>query len=216
MSYQFIRTATEFPSVETKEETKREIEKSLQWNRGHVRGVSLKTDSFRAIQEMGDENAGDQVISFLKECGVELDIRTLKSYDWYPASYGPVLYLAAAHLFSWNGDDVVELGRISTRGSMLMKMIMRLVSVRATLRRSPSIWRKYYDFGELIPGDYSEEDQFFTMSIEGYDVHPINEFYHAGYFKGVIEMVIGSEEVSIEVVRSVYQGDPYSEYKITW
>lgn len=205
-----------FPNVTTREGLVQEVEKALSWKGGNVQGISLKTDSLHAIELKAGKGSIEKLKKELVELGSPFDLDNLGSYSWYPASYGPVMYLIAAHLFSWGAADIEDLGRISTRGSMLIKVIMRFISVKATLQGASGVWHKYYDFGELIPIEYSEEGSFIRFKVVGYDVHPINEFFHKGYFRGVIELVTGSTNVTAEVPKSVYRGDEHSEYKIGW
>lgn len=216
MSDKTLFTKTPFPKIDTKEDLKQEVGKCLDWKNGHVRGISLKTDSFKAIELMGGEGCDEEVQKLLRELDTDIEIEKIHSHEWYPAGYGPAMYLVASYLFSWKEKEIEELGLLSTRGSMLIKIIMRLVSVRAALYGGPSIWHKYYDFGELMPVEHSEDEQFIQFQIKGYDVHPINEFYHAGYFRGITELVTGGENVIVEVLQSIYMGGEYSEYKISW
>ncbi|MDZ7726292.1 MAG: hypothetical protein U5L75_01790 [Candidatus Campbellbacteria bacterium] len=208
-----------FPSVSTREELIDQVNNALEWqenNNGRVRGISLKTDSLGAIKTMSGKDSQEKIQKLLNEIDVDFDLSKIQSYSWYPAAYGPVIYLVAAHLFSWGPKDLEELGRLSTRGSMLIKVIMRFVSMKVTLRRGSQVWHKYYDFGDLVPVEYSDEGSYIIFKIEEYNVHPINEYYHKGYFGGIVELVTGSDNVVVEVRRSIYQGEESSEYKISW
>jgi len=209
-------TLTPFPRVTSEEEIKQELEKVSNWKGGNVRGISLKTDSLRAIELKVGKGAVEKIQNKLIELGYNLDSTKFESYSWYPACYGPMIYLVSAHLFSWGATDVEDLGKISTRGSMLIKIIMNFISMGATLRGAPGVWSKYYDFGELVPLEYSEKNLFVRFEIKGYNVHPINEFFHTGYFRGIVELVTGSKKVTVEVPKSIYRGDESSEYKISW
>ncbi|MEX0910087.1 MAG: hypothetical protein WDZ75_02200 [Candidatus Paceibacterota bacterium] len=205
-----------FPKVKTKEELAHEVGLALGWDGGHVLGISLKNDSLRAIEHKEGKGVREKINNAFSELGHSIQVSELDSYAWYPAGYGPAMYLIATHLFGWNEEDINDLGRVSTHGTMLMKVIMHFVSIEKTLELAPKIWHKYYDFGELMPVEYSEKDSFVTFRVVGYDVHPISEPYHCGYFCGVVELVTGSLNVKAEVVKSVYRGATYSEYKISW
>lgn len=212
-----IQNDTLFPRVSTREELLKEVTKALEWDRGHVLGVSLKNDSLKAIEKKAESgDAEDKINRVFSDLGYDIQVSALEPHSWYPAGYGPALYLVSTHLFGWDEDDIIDLGRVSTRGTMLMKVIMRLVSMEKTLQLAPKIWQKYYDFGELMPVEYSEEGGFIVFRVVGYDVHPISEPYHCGYFSGVVELVTGSKNTRAEAVKSVYRGATYSEYKISW
>ncbi|MEX0933480.1 MAG: hypothetical protein WDZ74_01870 [Candidatus Paceibacterota bacterium] len=217
MTDAFLQNDTLFPRVSTRENLLEEVKKALEWDRGHVLGISLKNDSLKAIEKKAESsNAEDKINGVFADLGFDIHISALAPHSWYPAGYGPAIYLVSAYLFGWDKDDIIDLGRISTRGTMLMKVVMRLVSMEKTMELAPKIWRKYYDFGELRPIEYSEEDSFAVFQVVGYDVHPISEPYHCGYFSGVVELVTGSKNTQTEAVKSVYRGETYSEYKISW
>ncbi|MEX0933477.1 MAG: hypothetical protein WDZ74_01855 [Candidatus Paceibacterota bacterium] len=205
-----------FPSVATEEELKAELQKVLNLKVGRVRGMSLKNDSHKSIEAFAGVATLEKIQAKLTELGFNIDITHLDSYEWYPVGYEVALYLVAAHLFDWCEDDVEKLGRVATRGSLFVKIIMKFISVEATLKSSPKYWSKFYDFGELIPLGYSEKEQSVMFQLKGVNVHPIFEIQQRGYFKGVVELITGSKNVVLEVYKSAAQGDEYTEYKISW
>lgn len=206
-----------FPRVSKLDDLLGEVKRALDWDRGHVLGISLKNDSLKAIEKKAEvADAEVRINQVFADLGYDIKVSSLEPHSWYPAGYGPALYLVSTHLFGWDKDDIIDLGRVSTRGTMLMKVVMRLVSMEKTLELAPKIWQKYYDFGELRPVEYSEEGAFVVFRVVGYDVHPISEPYHCGYFSGVVELVTGSRNIRAEAVKSVYRGATYSEYKISW
>ncbi|MEX0910086.1 MAG: hypothetical protein WDZ75_02195 [Candidatus Paceibacterota bacterium] len=216
MSDESLHAKIILPSVATEEELQNELQKVLSLNVGHVRGVSLKSDSIKAIEAKAGAGSTEKIQNKIKQLGFEVDYTKIDSYSWYPAGYDSALYLTAMHLFSWKREDIIDLARISTRGSILIKIIMRFVSMKTTLSGGPGVWRKYYDFGKLVPVEYSEKNSFIRFQIREYNVHPINELFHAGYFQGVVELVTGSKDVVVEVLSSVSHSDTCTEYKISW
>lgn len=206
-----------FPVLDTMDDLASEVDKALSWDGGRVRGLSLKADSLSAMElKSGEKNGRKKIQEILQSLGHDINLEGIESHAWYPAGYGPATYLIAAYLYKWGAEDIVDLGRISTRGSMLIKIIMNFVSPKATLYGGPAVWHKYYDFGDLVPIAYSEDESSIHFKVVGYDVHPINEYFHKGYFQGILQLVTGSDHVTIDVLKSVYRGDPHSEYKIHW
>ena len=205
-----------FPSVSTKEELTTELKKVLTLKVGRVRGVSLKNDSLKSIEALGGHGAIEKVQAEVSELGFANDITHFDSYEWYPAGYDAALYLTAAHLFRWREKDIENLGRIATRGSSFTRVVMKFVSMKLTLQNAPKYWRKFYDFGELVPVGYFEEESSITFQIKNANVHSILEIYQGGYFKGVVELVTGSKNIVSDIYKSASQGDDYTEYKISW
>ncbi|MEX0933479.1 MAG: hypothetical protein WDZ74_01865 [Candidatus Paceibacterota bacterium] len=204
------------PSIATDEELKAELQKALDFKVGQVRGVSLKNDSLKSIEALGGVGALEKVQAKLTELGFDINVAHFDSYRWYPAGYEPAVYLVAAHLFGWRENDIENLGRIATRGSEFIRVIMNFVSMKSTLRSAPEYWRKYYDFGELVPVGYFEDEPSIIFQIKGAHVHSVMEIFSKGYFRGVVELVTGSKNVSVTIHKSAAQGDEYTEYKISW
>jgi len=211
-----LQTRSVFPNVETRDSLAAEVRSALDWTGGNVLGAHLKKNSLGAITIKAGSDASDKVSTLFRELGHTIDIAGLKPYSWYPAGYGPAILLIAAHLFSWNEKDVEDLGRISSRGTMLMDAVLKLVSVERVFQLAPNMWRKYHDFGRLIPVRDADESRHASFRVIGYDVHPISETYHKGYFKGIVGLVTGSKNIRAEVVKSIYCGDHYSEYAVWW
>ncbi|MEX0933478.1 MAG: hypothetical protein WDZ74_01860 [Candidatus Paceibacterota bacterium] len=204
------------PSVSTEDELKAELQKVLNLKVGKVRGVSLNNDSLKSVEALAGTGATEKVQAKLKELGFDVDITNLDSYEWYPAGYDAAIYLTAAHLFGWGEDDIENLGCVATRASAFTKIIMRFVSMKLTLRSAPEYWRKYYDFGELVPVGYFEDEPSIIFQIKGAHVHPIIEIFQKGYYRGVVELVTGSTNIVVHVHKSAARGDEYTEYKISW
>ena len=204
------------PPVATEEQLKTELQKVLNHKVGNVRGVSLKNDSHKSIEALAGADALKKIQAKLTELGFDIDITHFDSYEWYPVGYEAALYLVAVHLFGWNEDGVEKIGRAATRGSLFVKIIIKFVSVEATVAGGNKYWRKFYDFGEFIPIELSEEERWVRFQLKGVNVHPIFEIQQRGYFKGVIELVTGSKNVVLEVYKSAAQGDEFTEYKVSW
>jgi hypothetical protein len=216
MAENLTRPPLILPSVATEEELKVELKKVLNLKIGNVRGISLKNDSHKSIEAVAGVNAVKQIQAKLTELGFDIDITNLESYEWYPVSYEVVLYLVAMHLFGWREVDIEKLGRAATRGSLFVKIIMKFVSVETTFYKGHIYWSKFYNFGEFIPLEYSEDKRSVRFQLKGVNIHPIFEIQQRGYFKGVIELITGSQNVVLQVYKSAAQGDEYSEYTISW
>jgi hypothetical protein len=216
MTENHSRPPLALPSLATEEELKTELQKVLNLKIGNVRGVSLNSDTLKPIEALAGAGALEKIQTKLTQLGFDIDINHFKSYEWYPAGYEAALLLVAAHLYGWSEDDIDKLGRVSTRGSMFSAIMMRFTSVEAMLRGGPEYWRKHYDYGEFVPIGHSEGEHSITFQIKGASIHPILEIHVRGYFKGLIELATGSENVVLQANKSAAQGDEYSEYTISW
>jgi hypothetical protein len=205
----------DLPSVAREEDLRTELEKVFNLRVGHVLGLSLK-DDFKALTAKAGESAIAQFEKKTKELGYETDFTDINSYSWYPAGYEAVLCLVATHLFKWEPDDIVELGILSVRDSLLLKIIMRFVSMKDTLDKGARYWQKYYDFGEFVSTEYSEENSCASFQIKNYKVHPVINYFQAGYFHSITELATGSKEVVVEVVSPPHSKDDCIEYKVCW
>ena len=61
-----------------------------------------------------------------------------------------------------------------------------------------------------------EEKKYIVLREEDFRFHPVICVYHAGYYQGISEYVIGSKKISVEETKCVFKGGPYNEYVITW
>lgn len=182
---------------------------------GKVRGEKFRTHAAYIGQKEGDEGL-KAVENKMEEMGYPFKFEEIRSLDWYPAGYSPLIMILAKTLFSWTDKDIFDMGYSAPKYSFLFKMALRwAVSVERMTEESPGYWRKHYDFGEIEAVDVDTEKKQIVARISGFKLDPIMCPYLQGYILRMLQYVI-KDEARIEENKCVHKGDDYEEYIIKW
>ncbi len=181
-----------------------------------VKAEVIRVEKDYILSKEGKEGF-EKVKRRMKELGVDLDFEKLNSVTWEKEWKNSAFIAICKEVFNWSDEDIFEMGRNSPRASFFIKtMIQYFVSVDAVFDSMGEYWRKHHDFGELEPVELNKEEKYIIARKKFFQTHPVMCSYHAGYFKGVLEFVIKSKEISVKEVKCMHKGDPYHEYLITW
>ncbi len=182
---------------------------------GKVRGEKFRTHAAYIKQREGDEGllAVEKKMEYI---GHPFKFEEIRSLDWYPAGYSPIIMLAAKDLFQWNDKDIFDMGYSAPKYSFLFKMALRwAVSVERMTEESPSYWRKHYDFGRIEAVEVDMKGKKVVSRISGFMLHPVMCPYLQGYILRMLQYVI-KEDAKIEENKCVHKGEAYEEYIIRW
>ncbi len=185
--------------------------------KGKVRGEKFRTHAAYINQKEGEEGLR-AIEKRLEELGYPFKFDDIRSLDWYPAGYSPLIMILAKDIFGWTDKDIFDMGYSAPKYSFIFKMALRwAISVERMAEESPSYWRKHYDFGEIEAADVDNEKKQVVSKISGFKLHPIMCSYLQGYILRMLQYVIkDGDNAKIKETKCIHKGDPYEEYVIKW
>ncbi len=182
---------------------------------GNVKGEVFRTHADYIRHKEGEEGV-KRLEEKMEELGAPIKLNEIKSFEWISEGMSSLTIVVAKELFNWTDKDVFEMGRFAPRASFIIKlMIQYLVSVESLFKNATKYWDKHYDFGE-VEIDFHREENKIILREKDFKTHPTVCFYHAGYFRGLAEFVVKSQEISVEQTASAHEGSPYNEFVIQW
>jgi hypothetical protein len=200
---------------QNKEDLKKEVDRLMSLS-GNVKGEILRT-TFAYIEMQEGPEGVKKIEDLLAEMGYPFPYASIRPYGWYKESYSISIYLSAILVLGWKQEEIYNLARSVLKLSFLLRLIVKqFVSLRHIFEESTKYWERHLDFGSLVPHEMDEEKKFISVYIKGYAFHPISNVYHAGYIDAIMRLSIRSEEVHVEVVRSVYDGESHTEMRGQW
>jgi hypothetical protein len=195
----------------TKEEVRR-----IASIKGNVHGSILKAYYQFIVDNLGEEGAR-KVEQRLKELGLEITFKDAFTFKWYPKAYSSLICLAFLEIAGWDEKDAFKVGYAAPAYSMLTKILMKYLSTERVLENANLYWRKHFDFGEMKCVDYDKDKKYAILRLYGFKkYHQTVYIYIWGYLTRLMEMVTKSKNVKVEQTKSLFNNDPYDEFKITW
>ena len=182
---------------------------------GKVRGEKFRTHATYILSKKGDDGL-KAIEKKMEEIGYPFKFKEIRSLDWYPVGYSPLIILLTKVLFSWTDKEIFDMGYSAPKHSFLFKMTLKwAVSIKRMTEESPGYWRKHYDFGKIEAVDVDTEKKEVVARISGFKLDPVMCPYLQGYVLRMLQYVI-KEKTRIEESKCVHKGDDYEEYTIKW
>jgi hypothetical protein len=183
---------------------------------GNVSGAIFK-GYYQYLLDKKKEGALGRIEKRLKELGYSLKLKEFSSFKWYPEAQACLICLVILEVFGWEESKAFDIGYDAPLYSIVTKLLMKYVSVEKILKDGPKYWRKHFDFGDMKCIDYDAERSYATMRLSGFKkYHQIVYTYIRGYLVKLIEMATKSKNVEVKQTKSLYNNDPYDEFKIDW
>lgn len=141
----------------------------------------------------------------------------IKHGEWYPISCVMISFILAQKLFGWSDETMRELGRHSTKISLLMRaMTKHFVSPRKIFDSAPFYWKKFYTVGEMETLDFSEEKKFALFRVKDFPGHRL----FCRIMEGIIEQVASfarGEGIKCREIKCRLKGEDEGHvFKLTW
>jgi len=184
--------------------------------KGNSRGEVFKSysDCFKSSQGQDLINGIEKK---LQELNYPLEFKKIKSLDWLPEAYSELIMLILEREYNWKKEDFFNLGQEAPKFSFIIRTLMRhFSSPERVLKEASGSWKRYFDFGELTVGEYSEKDKFVHLELRDYDKGPLMCIYLAGYILRIAKLTIKGIDIRIKETKCIYQGDNHHEYLIEW
>ncbi len=198
------------------EETLKETAERLKEVKGNVKGEAFRTHADYIKYKEGEEGI-KRVEEKMKELGIPITFKEIKSFEWVNEGTSVLVILVAKEIFNWTEKDVFEMGRFAPRFSFILKVLAQyLVSVEMLFKNVEKYWYKNYDFGKIENVSYNKEKKEIVIREKEIKTHPIGCIYHAGYAKGLCEFALKSENITVEETACIHRGSEYHEFVIRW
>ncbi len=193
-----------------------EVEKLMALE-GRCRGAVFQTDGQYIINQKG--RAGMEKIKELgKKIGQPIPYgKEVQATRWYPLGWRVISLLMAQEVFGWGERDLFDMGCEAPKKSFIIKTILRyFISIEKTFAESSKYWEKHYSVGFLTAPEISEEEKTLVLRLEEFNVHPILCPYFRGYFKGLANLVIRTDKITIKETKCPFKEGGYHEFVIKW
>lgn len=195
--------------------TKEDAQKMMKV-KGKISG-SLFKPFYQFILDRKGEEGVKEVEEKLKELGYPMDIGKTSSFSWYPYPLAILITLVILEVLDWDESKVFDLAYEVPTQSIVVKLLMRYLSLEQVIKESQKYWRRHYDFGEIKCVEYNKEKKYLIMRYVGFaKVHPVENDINRGYLKKLAEITTKSKNVKVEQTKSLFNNDPYHEFKIFW
>lgn len=185
--------------------------------KGNIRGSVLK-GYYQFILDKEGKNGVKKVEEKLKAVGYPLKLKEIDSFKWYPHSLSILLHLAILDVFEWDESKSFEMGYYGPVYSTITKFLMKYFnSLEASLKQSPKYWRKHFDFAQMSCSQHKKNKKYVIFELKGFKkFHPVAYTYTRGFLTKIMQLATKSKNVKVEQTKSLYNGDSYDEFKVTW
>ncbi len=185
--------------------------------KGKTRGVVFQTDVEYVKYEKGKAGL-IKLKKAVQEIGQDLPYdKKARATAWYPLSWRVLSLVLIKDLFNWNEEDIFKMGMSAPKHSFVVKTLLRyFISIEKTFTESAKYWQEHYSRGNLSAPEIDNKNGRLVIRISDFKVHPILCNYFKGYFKAISQLVVRSEQMTIQEAKCVFRGDPFCEYIIEW
>lgn len=184
---------------------------------GDVRGVVFKTDGEYILKKKGREGLS-KLERELKNLDQPIKYQDIETLAFYPVGLRVISLLVIKRVFNFDNEEIKEMGFFATKTSLLVKLFIKyfLSIQRVFFKEASKIWRKHWSIGEIKPIKLDEEKKYALLQLKDFSLHPIYCCYLEGYFRGILQMITKSSQITCEETKCYFRGDKYHEYLIKW
>jgi len=195
--------------------TREEAEKIMNME-GESRGTPLLTDAAYVRRRSGEEGM-NKIKAELERLGFPIEYDKIKAMEWVPLGLRGLSLLVIKDTFHLTEEDIEDMGNTAPKNSFILKILMRFfVSPKTALLNASRSWEKHYTVGTLELIKFHEREQYATLHLKNFIFHPVQSIYLKGYFHRYMQFLFPGKIVEVTIKKSMFQGDPYNEYKLSW
>ncbi len=183
---------------------------------GKARGEAFLSHAEYIRHREGEEGVR-KVEEKMEELGYPIKFDETSSLQWIDAGKSGLVIVVAKNIFNWTEDDVFDMGRFEVKVSFFVRLIIQyFISIERAIKEASKHWKRHLDFGSIEVKEYSKEEKRIIIQIKEFDVHPLICSFYAGYFYGIMQLVVNSEKISVKEKKCTHKGDDAHEYLIRW
>lgn len=182
---------------------------------GKTVGTLIVQDLAFILKESGQETL-KKFKEYIGSLNLPLRLEKIKPKKFYPIWFDAVVLLAMQKFLNYDDEKFQRLGRSNFESNALTRFLMRyFVSLDATGKQVPRMWKKYYTVGDLSNPEYSNEKKYSVLRLENFAPLPNHCETMKGYFAATTEVIVG-KPVTCEETKCISRGDPYHEFTLKW
>lgn len=183
---------------------------------GKARGIHFTLDA-QYLKEKEGEQALQKVERVLEKVGCELKYQDIKRLNFYPIEWRAFSLLAMKKALNFSDQDFRELGAYSAKVSLVVRLYLKFFySIHRITEKGPQIWEEYFTAGKLSIPEYSKEEKFVRIKIEGLNLCPAFCRDLEGYFRAIIGMVVPASQRKCQEKKCPFWGNQHHEFLATW
>lgn len=182
----------------------------------NTKAVHLKSFKKYVIAKSSEE-AYDKIVESLSSSEQRIIKETVGVSQWLDYQLWWKLLLAADKQVG-RGDLAVirEIGAFDAKENLstIYKFFIALMNIPAVIKRSPMIWKQYYDTGQMnVISVGKNEAELHLVDFPNLPLHHEEELL--GWMGTAVEMT-GNRLVSIEHTTCMCKGDDHCTFMIKW
>jgi len=195
----------------------KEFAQKLMEIKGEVRGVAFRTDTEYILREKGEEDL-KKLEDKMARLGYPIKYKKIETMTFYPIGLRPLSLLVVRELFNFDDSTIKKMGFFATKSSFIIRIfVLPFLSLKKVFfEEAPKIWKKHFTIGQIVPVELNEEKRYGILRVKNLNLHPIYCIYLAGYFCGILEMLLRGYKISCKETKCFFRGDEYHEYLLEW
>ena len=199
--------------------SKEELE-AIKAIRGEVRGSGVRDGANFLVKKRGEE-ALKKLERAMARLGYPINYRKIKRMELFPLSVSALNLLTTQRLFNLEDKHFEESGAEQAKLSVLPRLLIEsFVSTEKAIEFAPKIWNKNYTTGSLEIVEFSRTEKKAVVRIKDFTGHRLHYLNIKGYLKEMASILSKSEKdigkIDCIETKSVFRGDPYHEFILTW
>ncbi len=196
--------------------SKEEVEKLMQSGR-KTRAAIIKNAGKFVLDKEGKEGL-DKLEAEMEKLGYKIKFNEFTEVSLYSLGETILCLVLMKRLFNYSDEDFQELGRRTSKISVVARMAMRYIaaiSLQQVITKFPETWKKMNPIGDLKVTNLDEKDGSITLRVDDCDTHPIHCQIMIGAFSNLFRIILG-KEVSCTEEKCTYKEDDCHEFLIKW
>lgn len=197
--------------------TKKDVEE-FEKAGGQTRGMMLKSLEPYLVKKKGAKYL-EAIEKRVTELGYPFEFKNVSAFKWYPAPFVFTALMVVFESFNWDKKEVFNIGYEAPINSLFSKLILRaFTSLETAYTATPKFWKSYTTSGDMEWTERNMEKKHAVLKLSNHEdfKYPIIYDYMMGYLKRLMEITAKSKNVTIELTKSMQNGDPYDEFTFNW
>ena len=196
--------------------SKQEVEEFMRSGR-KTRGAIIKNAGKFVLDKKGEDGLNKLEVE-MEKLGYKIKFEEFTEVNLYSLGETILCLVLIKRLFNFTDEDFQELGRRTSKISVVARMAMRslaAISLKQIITKFPETWSKMNPIGELTVTNLDEKGRSLTLRVDNCDTHPIQCQIMIGAFSSLFRIILG-KEVSCTETKCIYKQDDCHEFLVKW
>jgi len=189
---------------------------SLMAKEGNIIGEIFHLNKDYIYRKQGLEGVRKVELKVKELTKTDFNFDKIGRFSWIPLKLCIISVLVAKEEFNLTDDDIFQMGAATAKVSFILRLVSYLNQAEEVLKRAPSYWKRYYDFGSMEIIEFDRDKKNIIVRLNDFSFHPIWCLYTAGYFLTVVNFFVKGKNMKIKETSCSHKGSNYEEYLTTW